>query len=166
MVLNRAQGLKKKSQEVSTRKNNNRQRYNKKCRRGGGFRPPPALLGLKSGCKIATQWYEICCHSESLKLIPFLSNLTTNPHNPPLILYFTDYCCMFLYAGRSPVIPVVIYHIHTHTKKVDMNNQANCMMIQIKQLKQKQPFSNLILEYFTIHNCLRGHNWMLLPHRP
>ena len=40
MVLNWAQGLKKKSQEVSTRKNNNRQRYNKKCRRGGGFRPP------------------------------------------------------------------------------------------------------------------------------
>ena len=46
MVLNRAQGLKEKSQEVSVRKNNNRQRYNKKCRRGGGFRPP-ALLGLK-----------------------------------------------------------------------------------------------------------------------
>ena len=52
MVLNRAQGLKEKSQEVSERKNNNRQRYNKKCRRGGGFRPPPppppppALLGL------------------------------------------------------------------------------------------------------------------------
>ena len=41
MVLNQAQGLKKKSQEVSTRKNNNRQRYNKKCRKGGGgFRPP------------------------------------------------------------------------------------------------------------------------------
>ena len=40
MVLNRAQGLKEKSQEVSARKNNNRQRYNKKCRRGGGgFRP-------------------------------------------------------------------------------------------------------------------------------
>ena len=34
MVLNRAQGLKKKSQEVSAQKNNNRQRYNKKCRRG------------------------------------------------------------------------------------------------------------------------------------
>ena len=47
MVLNQAQGLKEKSQEVSARKNNNRQRYNKKCRRGGGFRPPPALLGLK-----------------------------------------------------------------------------------------------------------------------
>ena len=45
MVLNQAQGLKEKSQEVSARKNNNRQRYNKKCRRGGGFRPP-ALLGL------------------------------------------------------------------------------------------------------------------------
>ena len=40
MVLNQAQGLKKKSQEVSARKNNNRQRYNKKCRRGGGFCPP------------------------------------------------------------------------------------------------------------------------------
>ena len=39
MVLNRVQGLKKKSQEVSARKNNNRQRYNKKCRGGGGFRP-------------------------------------------------------------------------------------------------------------------------------
>ena len=39
MVLNRAQGLKKKSHEVSARKNNNRLRYNKKCR-GGGFRPP------------------------------------------------------------------------------------------------------------------------------
>ena len=34
MVLNREQGLKEKSQEVSARKNNNRQRYNKKCRRG------------------------------------------------------------------------------------------------------------------------------------
>ena len=45
MVLNRAQGLKEKSQEVSVRKNNNRQRYNKKCWRGG-FHPPPALLGL------------------------------------------------------------------------------------------------------------------------
>ena len=44
MVLNRAQGLKKKSHEVSARKNINRLRYNKKCR-GGRFRPP-ALLGL------------------------------------------------------------------------------------------------------------------------
>ena len=34
MVLNRAQGLKKKSHEVSARKNNNRLRYNKKCRGG------------------------------------------------------------------------------------------------------------------------------------
>ena len=40
MVLNRAQGLKKKSHEVSARKNNNRLRSNKKCR-GGGFCPPP-----------------------------------------------------------------------------------------------------------------------------
>ena len=47
MVLNRAQGLKEKSQEVSARKNNNRQRYNKKCRRGGRILPPPALLGLR-----------------------------------------------------------------------------------------------------------------------
>ena len=39
MVLNRAQGLKKKSQEVSARKNNNWQRYNKKCRRAR-FCPP------------------------------------------------------------------------------------------------------------------------------
>ena len=44
MVLNWAQGLKEKSQEVSARKNNNRQRYNKKCRRGDSA--PPALLGL------------------------------------------------------------------------------------------------------------------------
>ena len=44
MVLNRAQGLKKKSQEVSARKNNNRQRYNKKCRRGGRIPPPPRLF--------------------------------------------------------------------------------------------------------------------------
>ena len=42
MVLNRAQGLKKKSEEVSARKNNNRQRYNKKCRRG--WIPPPGSL--------------------------------------------------------------------------------------------------------------------------
>ena len=48
MVLNRAQGLKEKSQEVSARKNNNRQRYNKKCWRGGAdSAPPPALLGLR-----------------------------------------------------------------------------------------------------------------------
>ena len=40
MVLNRAQGSKEKSQEVSVRKNVNQRRYNKKCRRGGGFRPP------------------------------------------------------------------------------------------------------------------------------
>ena len=45
MVLNRAQGLKKKSHEVSARKNNNRLRYNKKCRRGADS-APPALLGL------------------------------------------------------------------------------------------------------------------------
>ena len=44
MVINQAQGLKKKSQEVSARKNNNRQRNNKKCRRETA---PPALLGLK-----------------------------------------------------------------------------------------------------------------------
>ena len=52
MVLNRAQGLKKKSQEVSAQKNNNRQRYNKKCRRGR-ILPPPALLGLS--------WNEMWC---------------------------------------------------------------------------------------------------------
>ena len=40
MVLNQAQGLKEKSQEVSARKNNNRQRYNKKCRRGADSAPP------------------------------------------------------------------------------------------------------------------------------
>ena len=47
MVLNRAQGLKKKSHEVSARKNNNRLRYNKKCR-GGADSAPPALLGLST----------------------------------------------------------------------------------------------------------------------
>ena len=55
MVLNRAQGLKDKSQEVSARKNNNRQRYNKKCRRGGRIPPPPALLGLKMPSKKVTE---------------------------------------------------------------------------------------------------------------
>ena len=40
MVLNRAQGLKEKSQEVSARKNNNRQRYNKNVE-GGRIPPPP-----------------------------------------------------------------------------------------------------------------------------
>ena len=53
MVLNRAQGLKEKSQEVSGRKNNNRQRYNKKCRRGGGFRPPPGSFRVKVKAEIA-----------------------------------------------------------------------------------------------------------------
>ena len=42
MVLHRAQGLKKKSHEVSARKKNNRLRYNKKSRGGdsapGSFR--------------------------------------------------------------------------------------------------------------------------------
>ena len=61
MVLNWAQGLKKKSQEVSARKNNNRQRYNKKCRRGGGGGfcqppPPPALLGLRSQTYLSHAW--------------------------------------------------------------------------------------------------------------
>ena len=40
MVLNWAQGLKKKSHVVSARKNNNRLRNNKKCRGEGGFCPP------------------------------------------------------------------------------------------------------------------------------
>ena len=61
MVLNRAQGLKEKSQEVLARKNNNRQRYNKKCQRGGADSAPPALLGLKAyqTCKteVDVQWY-------------------------------------------------------------------------------------------------------------
>ena len=39
MVLNQAQGLKEKSQEVWARKNNNRQRYNKKFE-GGRILPP------------------------------------------------------------------------------------------------------------------------------
>ena len=46
IVLNRAQGLKEKSQEVSGRKNINQQRYNKKCRGGADSAPPPVLLGL------------------------------------------------------------------------------------------------------------------------
>ena len=46
MVLNWAQGLKEKSQEVSARKNNNRQRYNKNVEGGADSAPPPALLGL------------------------------------------------------------------------------------------------------------------------
>ena len=46
MVLNRAQGFKEKSQEVSARKNNNQQRYNKKCRRGGRI-PPPGSFRVK-----------------------------------------------------------------------------------------------------------------------
>ena len=48
MVLNRAQGLKKKSQEVSARKNDNRQRYNKKCRRGADSAPPPGSFRVKN----------------------------------------------------------------------------------------------------------------------
>ena len=47
-VLNRAQGLKEKSHEVSARKNNNRLRCNKKCRGGADSAPPPALLGLNA----------------------------------------------------------------------------------------------------------------------
>ena len=47
MVLNRAQGLKEKSHEVSVRKNNNQLRYNKKMSRKRIPPPPPALLGLK-----------------------------------------------------------------------------------------------------------------------
>ena len=46
MVLNRAQGFKEKSHEVSARKNNNRLRYNKKCR--GGRIPPPGSFRVKS----------------------------------------------------------------------------------------------------------------------
>ena len=45
MVLNREQGLKEKSHEVSARKNNNRLRYNKKCR--GGQIPPPGSFRVK-----------------------------------------------------------------------------------------------------------------------
>ena len=48
MVLNRAQGLRKKSHEVSAQKNNNRLRYNNKCRGGGADSAPPALLGLSN----------------------------------------------------------------------------------------------------------------------
>ena len=48
MVLNRAQGLKEKSQEVSARKNNNRQRYNKKCRRGADSAPPPSSFRVNN----------------------------------------------------------------------------------------------------------------------
>ena len=69
MVLNRAQDLKEKSQEVSARKNNNRQRYNKKCRRGGGFRPPPpALLGLKK--------IRVALESRTLIWVPLLLTIT------------------------------------------------------------------------------------------
>ena len=46
MVLNQAQGLKKKSHEVSARKNNNRLRYNKKCR-GGGADPGSFRVNAK-----------------------------------------------------------------------------------------------------------------------
>ena len=58
MVFNRAQGLKKKSQEVSARKNNIRQRYNKKCRRGADSAPPPAppLLGLNNHRCLTEIW--------------------------------------------------------------------------------------------------------------
>ena len=47
MVLNRAQGLKEKSQEVSAQKNNNPQRYNKKCRMGADSAPPPGSFRVK-----------------------------------------------------------------------------------------------------------------------
>ena len=52
MVLNWAQGLKEKSQEVSVRKNINQRRYNKKCRGGGADSAPPALLGLLENKRI------------------------------------------------------------------------------------------------------------------
>ena len=47
MALNRAQGLKEKSYEVSGWKNSNQLRYNKKKCRGGRILPPPALLGVR-----------------------------------------------------------------------------------------------------------------------
>ena len=49
MVLNRAQGSKEKSQEVSMQKNVDQWRYNKNVEGGGFCRPPPlALLGLNN----------------------------------------------------------------------------------------------------------------------
>ena len=50
MVLNRAQGLKKKSHEVSARKNNNRLRSNKKCRRGADSAPGSFRVNMVGDC--------------------------------------------------------------------------------------------------------------------
>ena len=51
MVLNRAQGLKEKSHEVSARKKKKKKKHPggdiTKNVEGGGFRPLPALLGLR-----------------------------------------------------------------------------------------------------------------------
>ena len=53
MVLNWAQGLKKKSQEVSARKNNNQQRYNKKVEGGADSAPPGSFrVNLWIFCQI------------------------------------------------------------------------------------------------------------------
>ena len=47
IVLNQAQGLNKKSQEVSARKNNNRQRYNKKNVEGRADSAAPGSFRVK-----------------------------------------------------------------------------------------------------------------------
>ena len=75
MVLNWAQGLKKKSHEVSARKNNNRLRYNKKCRGGADSAPPGSF-------RVNTHWMN--CNSNvtciwprphfSSKIICWMSN--------------------------------------------------------------------------------------------
>ena len=53
-VLNWAQGLKKKSHEVSARKNNNRLRYNKKCR-GRGPDSAPGSFRVKRPARLGYQ---------------------------------------------------------------------------------------------------------------
>ena len=85
MVLNRAQGLKKKSQEVSVRKNNNRQRYNKKCRGGGGFRPPPGSFRVKKHL----------AHKISMPFLSSLDNLLSNAY----ILFYKN-VLIILRPGR------------------------------------------------------------------
>ena len=91
IVLKWAQGLKKKSHEVSARKNNNRLRYNNKCRRGGGgFRPPGSFRvnAQKTFLK------RVCDGTRVQSQIILHKNLLIYMHRNEVSFYF-DFTLMF-----------------------------------------------------------------------
>ena len=159
MVLNQAQGLKEKSQEVSARKNNNRQRYNKKCRRGVDS-TPLALLGLMNWkWKLIEQKFMHCIlTSEFIRYDSVSEHIIATANNFPI-----DFTIWHRVHGSEYAVMMVLMPGGGggFFKKIRMGMLKVEFKISTISIPRKVWFCDPSLYHFSAKSTQFGANWVL-----